>query len=143
MQLFPLIGKHSDKKVYENKLLLVQFFECIAPTEPISVGATAPTAHRRRKGSVVGGHHGECGARAYNGGPGAGPLVRGAKTPEAESILVIGYPAEPANLAPVRENSMFCYGPLGSELGGPECMVPPQPRHWAGRCPLRLRRRWQ
>ena len=23
--------------------------------------------HRRRKGSVVGGHHGECGARAYNG----------------------------------------------------------------------------
>jgi len=32
---------------------------------------------------------------------------------------------EPANLAPVRENSMFCYGPLVSELGGPECMVPP------------------
>ena len=30
----------------------------------------------------------------------------------------------------VRENSMFCYGPLVSELGGPECMVPPQPRHW-------------
>ena len=23
--------------------------------------------HRRRKGSVVGGHHGECGARAYKG----------------------------------------------------------------------------
>ena len=62
-----------------------------------------------------GGHHDECGARAYNGG--------------AESILVIGCPTEPANLAPVRENSMLCYGPLVSELGGPECMVP-QPHHW-------------
>jgi len=29
--------------------------------------------HRRRKGSVVGGHHGECGARVYNGGLGAEP----------------------------------------------------------------------
>jgi len=29
--------------------------------------------HRRRKGSVVGEHHGECGARAYNGGLGAEP----------------------------------------------------------------------
>jgi len=48
--------------------------------------------HRRRKGSVVGGHHGDCGARAYNGGPGAKPpegsmgrafgqRVRGAKPP--------------------------------------------------------------
>ena len=27
------------------------------------------------------------------------------------------------------ENGMLCYGPLVSELGGPECMVP-QPRHW-------------
>ena len=89
---------------------------------------------------MVGGHHGECGARAYNGGLGAEPpagsrgsapgqWVRGAKPPEAESILVIGCPTEPANLAPVRENSMFCYGPLVSELGGAECMVP-QPRHW-------------
>jgi len=31
----------------------------------------------------------------------------GAKPPEAESILVIGCPTDPANLAPVRENSMF------------------------------------
>ena len=37
---------------------------------------------------------------------------QGAKPPEAESILVIGCPTEPANFAPVRENSMFCYGPL-------------------------------
>jgi len=70
-------------------------------------------AHRRRKGSVVGGHHDECGARAYNGSLGAEPPVgskgrapgqgvRGAKPPEAESILVIGCPTEPANLAPVR-----------------------------------------
>jgi len=32
-------------------------------------------------------------------GPGAEPLVRGAKPPEAESILVIGCPTEQANLA--------------------------------------------
>jgi len=53
---------------------------------------------------------------------------------EAESILVIGCPTEPANLAPVRENSMLCYGPLVSELGGPECMVPPTPS-LGGLCP--------
>ena len=29
--------------------------------------------HRRRKGSVVGGHHRECEARAYNGGLGVEP----------------------------------------------------------------------
>jgi len=41
---------------------------------------------------------------------------------------------EPANLAPIQkcpfivtENSMLCCGPLLSELGGPECMVPPTP----------------
>jgi len=38
-------------------------------------------------------------------GPGAEPLVRGAgggaKPPEAECILVIGCPTEPANLAPL------------------------------------------
>jgi len=35
-------------------------------------------------------------------GPGAAPGVRGAKPPpEAESILVIGCPMEPANLAPL------------------------------------------
>ena len=61
---------------------------------------------------MVGGHHGECGARAYNGGLGAEPSagsrgrapgqgVSGAKPPEAESILVIGCPTEPANLAPL------------------------------------------
>ena len=69
-------------------------------------------AHRRRKGSVVAGGTMACGARAYTGGmeqspqrgPGAEPLVKesgGAKPPEAESILVIGCPTEPANLAPV------------------------------------------
>ena len=77
-------------------------------------------------------------------GPGAEPLFRGSggrSPPEAESILVIGCPTEPANLAPVRENSMFCYGPLVSELGGPRVHGAPQPRHWGGgRCPPRLRR---
>ena len=37
-------------------------------------------------------------------GPGAEPLVRGSgglRRPEAESILVIGCPTEPANLAPL------------------------------------------
>jgi len=86
-----------------------------------------------------GGHHGECGARAYNGGPGAEPLVRGEPSPpEAESILVIGCPTEPANLPPVRENSMLCYSPLVSELGG-RVHGAPQPRHW-GACAPQLRR---
>ena len=55
-----------------------------------------------------GGHHGECGARAYRvwwqspqRGPGAEPLSGGLSPPEAESILVIGCPTEPANLAPL------------------------------------------
>ena len=90
-----------------------------------------------RRGQWLGGHHGECGARAYNGGLGAEPPsgVQGQSPwsgrrspPEAESILVIGCPTEPANLAPVRENSMFCYGPLVSELGGQSAWCP-QPRH--------------
>ena len=34
-------------------------------------------------------------------GPGAEPLVRGRSPPKAESILVIGCPTEPANLAPL------------------------------------------
>jgi len=63
-----------------------------------------------------GGHHGECGARGYNMGlvaeppagsrgraPGQG--VRRAKPPEAESILAIECPTEPANLAPFRKMS--------------------------------------
>ena len=63
-------------------------------------GQSSVGTHRRRKGSVVGGHHGECGARAYNGGLGAEPPAgsRGRSLPEAESILVIGCPTEPANL---------------------------------------------
>ena len=60
---------------------------------------------------MVGGHHGECGARAYNGDLGAEPPagsrgrapVRGRSPPEAESILVIGCPTEPANLAPFQK----------------------------------------
>ena len=64
--------------------------------------------HRRRNGSAVGGHHGECGARAYNGGLGAeppagsrgrasGPGVKRAKPPEAASILDIGCPTDSLN----------------------------------------------
>jgi len=55
-----------------------------------------PGGHRRRKGSVVGGHHGECGARAYNSGvQGQSPWSGERSPPEAESILVIGCPTEP------------------------------------------------
>ena len=53
--------------------------------------------------------------------------VWGQKPPEAESILVIACPTEPANLALVCENSMFCYGPLVSELGGQSAWCPPNP----------------
>ena len=62
--------------------------------------------------SVVGGHHGKCGARAYNGGLGAEPPAgsrdrapgQGDEAPpEAESILVIGCPTKPANLAPFQK----------------------------------------
>jgi len=87
--------------------------------------------------SSWGGHHGKCGARAYNGGLGAEPPAGsrarapgqgGEAPPEAESILVIGYQTEPANLASVRENSMLCYSPLVSELGGPRVHgAPPTP----------------
>jgi len=63
-------------------------------------------------------------------GPAGSRELGGRSPPEAESIMVTGCPTEPANLAPVRENSMLCYGPLVSELGGPECMVPPNPVIW-------------
>ena len=63
---------------------------------------------------MIGGHHGECGARAYNWGLGAEPPAGsrgrapgqgsgGQSHPEAESILVIGCPTEPANLAPFQK----------------------------------------
>ena len=77
-------------------------------------------------------------------GPGAEPLVRGSggrSPPKAESILVIGCPTEPANLAPVRKNSMLCYGPLVSELGGPECNGAPNPVI-GDLCPPWLSRLW-
>jgi len=62
-----------------------------------------------RKGSVVGGTMASAEHEPIMGvwgqspqcGPGAEPLVRGAKPPEAESILVTGCPTEPANLAPL------------------------------------------
>ena len=63
------------------------------------------------------GHHGDCGARAYNGGPGAGPLVRvsgGHRSPDVESILVIGCPMEPANLAPFQK--CICISTLGATV---------------------------
>ena len=58
-------------------------------------------------------------------GPGAEPP---AKPSEAESILVIGCPTEPANSAAVRENSM-----LWCQSWEAQSAWCPQPRHW-GAC---------
>ena len=87
--------------------------------------------HRRRKGSVVGGtmasaeHEPITGAwgRAPSGVQGQSPC----SPPEAESILVIGCPTEPANLALVHENSIF---------------VTVHWCHWGAGAP-RLRRLWE
>jgi len=107
--------------------------------------------HRRRKGSAVGGHHGECAARAYNGGLGAEFLVRGSglRPPEAESILVIGCPTEPANLAQFQKMSLpktVCFVTVHwcQELGAQSAWCP-QPRRWGACAPPRsplLRRLW-
>ena len=92
--------------------------------------------HRRRKGSVVGGHYGECGARVIAGvwrqspqrGPGAEPLVSGAKPPpdEAESILVIGCSTEPAYLP---KTVCFVTVHWCQSWGGQSAWCP-QLRHW-------------
>jgi len=72
---------------------------------------------------VVGaGHHGECGARAYNRDLGAEPPAgswgrapgQGAKPPEAESILVIECPTKPANLATFQK--CICISTLGATV---------------------------
>jgi len=106
------------------------------PTQPLDGHNPCASVHRRRKGSVVGGSMASAehepitergsGDRALSG-------VEGQSSWSAESILVIGCPTEPANLAPVRENCMFCYGPLVSESGGGgRVHGAPQPRHWEG-----------
>ena len=66
--------------------------------------------HRRRNGSVFGGGtmaSAECimSLRALSGVRGQSPWSggQGAKPPEAESILVIGCPTEPVNLAPFQK----------------------------------------
>ena len=101
--------------------------------------ATPKTTHRRRKGSVVGGTMASAEPPAGFRGRAPGQGVRGAKPPEAESILVIGCPTKPANLAPVRENSILCYGPLVSELGGGQSAWCPPTPSLGGLC-HRLRR---
>ena len=47
-------------------------------------------------------------------GPGAEPLVRRASPPEVESILVIGCPTEPANLAHFQK--CICISTLGATV---------------------------
>jgi len=71
-------------------------------------------------------------------GPAAELLVRRRSPLEAESILVIGCPTEPANLAPVRKKTvshMLCYGPPVSRVGeGEQSAWCPNPVN-GGLCP--------
>ena len=81
------------------------------------------------KGQRLGDHHGECGARACNGGSGSrapsgvqrqnpgwsgGQAEVRSPLSEAESILVIGCPTEPANLAPSQK--CICISTLGATV---------------------------
>ena len=65
---------------------------------------------------MVGGHHVECGARAYNEGLGAepqrgselqgqSPWSGGGRSPSEAESMVIGCPTELANLAPFSKNA--------------------------------------
>ena len=107
-------GKHWDTDVFRFMFCMVD--RQGRPQDFFQRG------HRRWKGSVVGGHHGECGAPAYNGGLGANPSgvqgqspwSGGRSPPEAESILVIGCPTEPANLAPFQK--CICISTLGATV---------------------------
>jgi len=79
--------------------------------------------------------------RARSGIQGQSPWSGGQSPPEAESILVIGCPTEPANLAPFQKcpfelrYMQQSITTAGSELrstgvrvgGGAECMVPSNP----------------
>ena len=116
--------------------------------------------HRRRKGSVVGGTMASAEHEPITGvwgqspqrGPGTEPLVRagvrGRSPPEAESILVIGCPTEPANLASFQKCHFEQYALLlstGVRVGGGQSAWCPQSRHWGEVCapgPPRLRRLW-
>jgi len=99
-----LLSLLRDCSKFTHLLVICDFYysKCgdrVPPGSGAPIGFFFPgEGHRRRKGSVVGGHHHKCGARAYNGGLGAEPPA-GAKRrspPEAESILVIGCPTQPA-----------------------------------------------
>jgi len=98
-----LLSLLRDCSKFTHLLVICDFYysKCgdrVPPGSGATTGFFPGEGHRRRKGSVVGGHHHKCGARAYNGGLGAEPPA-GAKRrspPEAESILVIGYPTQPA-----------------------------------------------
>ena len=103
------------------------------------------------RGQWFGGHHGECGAPAYNGGLGrppsrvqAKPLVRGTKPPEAESILFIGCPTEPANLVPFQK--CICISTVGATViicekfcRNPGGQVTPVVPSWGRPCTVPLR----
>jgi len=102
------LSQRSSSSVYSNTAWfchtrkLVTAGTCINSIEyhrrRLSVwgtGAKFSWTHRRRKGSVVG--EGTMASAEHE------PImgVWGQKPPEAESILVIGCPTEPANLAPI------------------------------------------
>jgi len=81
-------------------------------------GAKFGWTHKRRKGSVVGGTVASAEHEPIMGVWGQSPCSGGAKPPppEAESILVIGCPTEPANLAPLVIFSKCDYWTIITEL---------------------------
>ena len=88
----------SAVKAYMSEINLQHGTTTVEHRRRLSVsgtGAKFSWTHRRRKGSVVG--RGTMASAKH--GPIMGVWVQ--KPPEAESILVIGCPTEPANLAPL------------------------------------------
>ena len=75
-----------------------------------------PGGHRWWKGSVVGGTMASAEHKPITGVQGQSPRLggQGAKPPEAESILVIGCPTGPANLAPFQK--CICISTLGATV---------------------------
>jgi len=90
--------------------------------------------HRRRKGSVVGGHYGECGARVIAGvwkqspqrGPGAEPLVSGAKPPPLMKLKAF-WSLDVQRSRHIYRKQYALLRSTGVRVGGAECMVPPTP----------------
>jgi len=105
--------------------------------------------HRRRKGSVVGGgHHGECGARAYNGGLGTEPPVgsrgrapgqgvRRAKTPWSWKHFGHWMSNGAGKFSSSLWKQYVLLRSTGVRVGGGQSAWCHQPRHWGAGGPPR------